>query len=99
MENQEKKLANLFQQMGNKQSIKLEMPDFKLKDAVFSTIDATSLIADILDLFTVKFVQAQTEVLDSLPGSDYGIREEEKVFKYFEKKISQNAAPTEGVDE
>jgi hypothetical protein len=96
MEKQEKKLANLFQQMGNKRNEKLEMPDLRLKDAVFSTIDATNLIADILDLFTVKLVQTQSEMLDSLPGSDYGLREEEKLFKYFEKKRSENLPPTEG---
>jgi hypothetical protein len=82
--------------MGNKQTEKLEMPDLKLKDAVFSTIDATNLVADILDLFTVKFVQTQSELLDSLPGSDYGIQEEEKLLRFFEKKRVENLPPTEG---
>jgi hypothetical protein len=84
MENQ---LSNLFQQMGDK-SEKLEMPDLKLKDAVFSTVDATSLIADIVDLFTFKFLETQTAVMDSLPNAgDYG-NEKQKLFKFFEKKFA-----------
>lgn len=66
MKNQEKKLANLFQQLGNR-SETLEKPDTKLKDAVFSTIDATGLIADIVDLFTFQFMKTQTEVIDVFP--------------------------------
>lgn len=85
MEKQEKNLADLFQKLSDRHSEKLEMPDFKLKDAVFSTIDATGLVADILDLFTVKFIQAQSEVIDSLPGNEYG-NEKEKLLRYFEQK-------------
>ena len=87
MINQEKNLTSLFQQLGNK-SEKSEAPDLKLKDAVFSTIDATALVADIVDLFTFKFVQAQAEVLDSLPNSEYG-NEKLKLFKYWEKKFKE----------
>jgi hypothetical protein len=83
----ESELANLFQQMGDR-SEKLEMPDLKLKDAVFSTVDATSLIADIVDLFTFKFLEAQTAVMDNLPNAgDYG-NEKQKLFKFFEKKFA-----------
>ena len=85
MINQEKNLTSLFQQLGNK-SEKSEAPDLKLKDAVFSTIDATALVADIVDLFTFKFIQAQAEVLDSLPNSEYG-NEKHKLFKYLEKTL------------
>lgn len=87
MINQEKNLTSLFQQLGNK-SEKSEAPDLKLKDAVFSTIDATALVADIVDLFTFKFIQAQAEVLDSLPNSEYG-NEKQKLFKYLEKKFKE----------
>ncbi len=87
MINQEKNLRSLFQQLGNK-SEKSEAPDLKLKDAVFSTIDATALVADIVDLFTFKFIQAQAEVLDSLPNSEYG-NEKQKLFKYLEKKFKE----------
>lgn len=87
MINQEKNLTSLFQQLGNK-SEKSEAPDLKLKDAVFSTIDATALVADIVDLFTFKFIQAQAEVLDSLPNSEYG-NEKHKLFKYLEKKFKE----------
>jgi hypothetical protein len=83
----ENELANLFQQMGDR-SEKLEMPDLKLKDAVFSTVDATSLVADIVDLFTFKFLETQTEVIDKLPyAGDYG-DEKEKLFKFFQKKFA-----------
>lgn len=87
MINQEKNLTSLFQQLGNK-SEKSEAPDLKLKDAVFSTIDATALVADIVDLFTFKFIQAQAEVLDSLPNNEYG-NEKQKLFKYLEKKFKE----------
>ena len=87
MINQEKNLRSLFQQLGSK-SEKSEAPDLKLKDAVFSTIDATALVADIVDLFTFKFIQAQAEVLDSLPSSEYG-NEKHKLFKYLEKKFKE----------
>ena len=85
MENQENNLASLFKQMGNK-TTRDETPDLRLKDAVFSTIDATALVADIVDLFTFKFLQAQSEVVDSLPGNEYG-NEKQKLFKYLEKKF------------
>jgi hypothetical protein len=88
MENQEKNLANLFQQMGKKTTHE-QTPDLRLKDAVFSTIDATALVADIVDLFTFKFVQAQSEVIDSLPGNEYG-NEKEKLFKYLDKKFQES---------
>ncbi len=87
MINQEKNLTNLFQQLGNK-SEKSEAPDLKLKDAVFSTIDATALVADIVDLFTFKFIQAQAEVIDSLPNSDYS-NDKHKLFKYLERKFKE----------
>jgi hypothetical protein len=93
----ENKLANLFQQMGDRNE-KLEMPDLKLKDAVFSTVDATSLVADIVDLFTFKFLETQTVVIDKLPyAGDYG-DDKEKLFKFFQKKFAIKDFDTEGVD-
>jgi hypothetical protein len=91
-EKQDINLANLFQQLGD-QSEKVEVPDFKLKDAVFSTIDATSLVADIVDLFTVKFVQAQSEVVDAIPESEFGFNEKDRVFKHLEKKYKESKQP------
>jgi hypothetical protein len=92
MENQEKKLASLFQQLGKKSGV--DTPDFRLKDAVFSTIDATSVIADIVDLFTLQFVKAQAEVMDSFSESEYGINEKQKLLKYFEKKYREKSFDT-----
>jgi hypothetical protein len=98
MENQEKKLASLFQQLGKQKSI-VDTPDFRLKDAVFSTIDATSVIADIVDLFTLQFVRAQAEVVDALPTNDYGFDEKERVFNYLEKKRGKKQFDTPSSDE
>jgi hypothetical protein len=72
-------LEGLFQAMSaeHEQREALQMPD-KLKDAVFSTLDATSLIADIVDLFTVKLIQCQSEVIDAVPDSTYGSASTEK---------------------
>ena len=97
MENQEKTLASLFQQLG-RQTTTVDTPDFKLKDAVFSTIDATSVIADIVDLFTLQFVKTQAEMVDALPGKDYGINQKDKLLKYFEQKYRQKGLNTEGSD-
>ena len=98
MEKQEKNLRNLFQQLGNKTE-RVEMPDLKLRDAVFSTIDATSLIADIVDLFTVKFIQSQAEVIDAVPENEYGFNQKQKVFDYLKKKMLEKPLDTEGADE
>ena len=89
MEKQDVNLTNLFRQMGN-QSEKIDLPDFKLKDAVFSTIDATSLVADIVDLFTLKFIQTQSEVVDAIPESEFGFNEKDRVFKMLEKKYRES---------
>ncbi len=95
MEKQDKNLAKLFQQLGNK-SETLTPPDLKIKDAVFSTIDSASLVADMIDLFTFKFVQAQAEVINSVPETEYGSNEKEKLFMYLAKKYKENKENTEG---
>jgi hypothetical protein len=84
-------LTNLFQQLGH-QSEKVDLPDFKLKNAVFTTIDATSLVADIVDLFTVKFLQTQADVVDAIPESEFGFNEKDRVFKLLEKKFRESRA-------
>lgn len=95
MEKKDNNLAKLFQQLGKK-SETLAPPDLKLKDAVFTTIDSASLVADIVELFTFKFIQAQAEVINSVPDSEYGSNEKEKLFKFLEKKYKENKKNTEG---
>ena len=94
MENQEKKLTALFQQLGKKTTV--DTPDFRLKDAVFSTIDATSIIADVVDLFTLQFVKAQAEVVDSFVEDDNEVTEKQRLLAYFEKKKREMRFDTEG---
>ena len=79
MENKEKNLLNLFKQLG-KESEKLETPDLTIKNAVFSTIDSASVAADMLDLFTFKFLQAQSEVISSLPEPENEYDADKKKF-------------------
>jgi hypothetical protein len=95
MEKKDNNLAKLFQQLGKK-SETLSPPDLKLKDEVFTTLDSASLVADIIDLFTFKIVQAQAEVINSIPDSEYGSTEKEKLFKFLEKKYKENKENTEG---
>jgi hypothetical protein len=95
---QDKNLAKLFQQLRNKSEVSTP-PDVEIKDAVFSTIDSASLVADMIDLFTFKFIQAQAEVINSVPDSEYGPNEKEKLFKFLEKKYKEskeNKENTEG---
>jgi hypothetical protein len=101
MENQEKTLTSLFQQLGKKTTV--DTPDFRLKDAVFSTLDATSVIADIVDLFTLQFVKAQAEVVDSFVEKEHEDMEKQRLLAYFNKKrqgmrfdMPQNEDDTEG---
>ena len=89
---QEKTLQSLFRQLGEKKEKTESVTDLNLKGEVFITIDATSLIADVLDLFTSKFLETQAEIINALPGSNYG-NEKENLFRYFEKKYQ-----TTGVD-
>jgi hypothetical protein len=75
----------LFERIENQQEVRVDfqMPD-NLKDAVFSTLDATSLVADIVDLFTVKLIQTQSELLDALPQDDLQKILEAKKQKFFD---------------
>ena len=79
------RLSSIFQQFGKEE--KLAMPD-NLKDAVFSTLDAASLLADIVDLFTVKFIQSQAELLDTIPDSEYG-NEQQMLYDYYVRKFEE----------
>ena len=89
MEKQEKKLQSLFRQLGEHKEKTETVADTKLKEEVFTTIDATSLIADVLDLFTSKFLEAQAEIINAVPGSNYG-NDKQKLMRYLEQKY-QNA--------
>jgi hypothetical protein len=94
MENQEKNLTALFQQLGKKTTV--DTPDFRLKDAVFSTIDATSVIADVVDLFTLQFVRAQATVVDSFVENEEENSQKQRLLTYFEKKRREIRFDTEG---
>ena len=87
-------LAKLFQQLRKKSEVTTPA-DVEIKEAVFSTIDSASLVADMIDLFTFKFVQAQAEVINSVPDSEYGLNEKEKLFKFLEKKYKESKKNTE----
>jgi hypothetical protein len=80
------RLTGLFEAMRDRSEEQFVMPQ-NLKDAVFSTLDTTSVFADIIDLFTVKFIQAQTELLDAIPNSPY-VKEEDNLFDYFQKNFN-----------
>lgn len=80
------RLAGLFEAMRDRSEERFEMPQ-NLKDAVFSTLDTTSVVADIVDLFTIKFAQSQAELLDAIPESPY-IKEEDNLFKYHQKNFN-----------
>jgi hypothetical protein len=92
---QEKKLASLFQQLGKKTTT-VDTPDFKLKAAVFSTIDATSVIADVVDLFTLQFVRAQAEVVDTFIDNEEEVIQQQRLLAYFEKARREIHFRTEG---
>ena len=87
MEQQEKNLQSLFRKLGAQKEPEGIVDDSRLKNEVFTTIDATSLIADVLDLFTAKFLDAQAEIINALPGSNYG-NDKHNLLRYFEKKYS-----------
>ncbi len=48
-----------FRQMKPKESV----PD-DLKEEVFSTLETMQLFADVLDVFTTKFIQTEMDFLD-----------------------------------
>ena len=48
-----------------------ETPPEELKDEVFKTLDTIHLVADLIDLFTVKFGSTDAEFLDLLGTDDF----------------------------
>lgn len=48
----------------------LEQAPEDLKEDVFNALDKIQLFADILDLFTVKFSQAEVELFDTITSID-----------------------------
>lgn len=54
-------LENQFQKL-----IPGEAPPDDLKEEVFNTLNSINLLADILDLFTLKFTQTEADFLDNL---------------------------------
>ena len=68
----QKHLEEQFGQMRRPESAPEE-----LKDQVFDTLDTLNLVADIVDLFTVKFSKTEAEFLD-LFQEDSAKEEEEQ---------------------
>lgn len=57
-------LTNVFQEYTNK-----EVPK-ELKKEVFSTLASIELAANVLDLFTVKFIRSEAEFLSEIVDQD-----------------------------
>jgi hypothetical protein len=79
-------LANLFQQMSERKEETTETPE-RIKEAVFSSVNAASIVGDIVDLFTVKFFQSHAEIVNAAPQSEFG-NEKEKLFNYLQQKFA-----------
>ena len=61
----EQNLENQFQ--GLKEDT--EMPK-DLKEEVFNTLDTLTLLGDFVDLFTTKFGQSETDLIDVIANDD-----------------------------
>ncbi len=73
-------LQDIFQQMEPKQDV----PD-DLKKQVFSTVESVSVLSDIIDLFTIKWMQTESELWNTILENEYW-NEEEKLFEYYQQK-------------
>ena len=84
----DKRLSSLFKQLGQKREQVLPAEPLLKKD-VFNTIDTTALIADIIDLFTFKFLESHATMIDAFPENTYGGKEKQadSAFKYYVSKI------------
>lgn len=84
----DKRLSQLFKQLGQK-SEAIQPTEPRLKQDVFNTIDTTALIADIIDLFTFKFLETHATMLDAFPENTYGgkNKQADSAFKYYVNKI------------
>ncbi|MEA1876757.1 MAG: hypothetical protein U9N86_07820 [Bacteroidota bacterium] len=60
-----KNLEDSFNQIGGK----IETPD-DLADEVFQTIDYFSLVGDVMDLFTVKFFESESQLIELFSQGD-----------------------------
>lgn len=58
-------IEQLFQQM-----LPTEDAPPAVKEEVFNTLDSLHLLGDVMDLFTAKFTQTETEFLDLLSDGD-----------------------------
>ncbi|GEM_PF-1436007 len=89
MENRiDKRLSSLFKQLGQKRE-EIQPAESRMKQDVFNTIDTTALVADIIDLFTFKFLETHATMLDSFPENTYGgkNKQADSAFKYYVNKI------------
>lgn len=63
-ENIKVNLSNVFKEYGN-----AELP-VELKEEVFDTLERLELAAKIVDLFTVKFLQAESDIINEIIDKD-----------------------------
>ena len=73
-------LQDIFQQMEPKQDV----PD-DMRKQVFSTVESVSVLSDIIDLFTIKWIQTESELWNTILENEYW-NEEEKLFEYYQQK-------------
>ena len=76
----------------------LAMSFAALKNEVFSTIDVVGVIAEVIELFTLKMAQTQADVWDSVQEVDYW-NEDAKLFEYLAKRSRQPDRDEEENDE
>jgi hypothetical protein len=85
----EKSLFDFFKNREEKETISIDSQDeMQIKNAVFSTIGSAEIMADIFELFTIKFIQAHSEVIDSL-APEY-THDEESLHRYMEYKYKES---------
>jgi hypothetical protein len=63
---------------------KQDVPD-DLRKQVFSTVESVSVLSDIIDLFTIKWIQTESELWNTILENEYW-NEEEKLFEYYQQK-------------
>ncbi len=75
-------LQDFFRQMEPKEDAPTD-----LKKQVFSTVESVSVLADIIDLFTSKWMQSESELWNTILEHEYW-NEEEKLFEYYQQKYT-----------
>ncbi len=85
----EKSLVDFFKNREVNEALNIDSHDEKqIKNAVFSTIGSAEILADIFELFTIKFIQSQTEVIDSIcPDFE---QDEDQLMRFLEKKYNES---------